>query len=417
MSANFILLDIGGTDIKTATVGLGSNRIENVRRTSFPPFISQDQFIKEVDPEALLTIVKNLLNLELLSTKSLAGILISGQMACWLITDKNYKLISNVVSWQDSRAGEDGPLKINDELIKLNGGEFRPGLPGFGVLHFLKRYNGSYSGSNFETMTSWITRSLCAEGTTGKTHVTDSAPTGLYDIYSREWRPDLVNQALCELRFPQVHDKLEVVGFLKNSEIPIYIPVGDQQASLLGVGINSSRIVVNIGTGGQVAVIVNNPEETQYQVRPFFDGQYISTKTHLPAGRFISRLIVLLQEKYNMKVSYQMLANWSLSTADIVAIDKLKPENCEKLVSEILENGYSIESTVSIIMKSIAASYLAAIQEIAKPEHEEVMFAGGVGQKFANIQEYVCSELKIACKVSPSEETTLQGLAYLAKKL
>jgi xylulokinase len=417
MSANFILLDIGGTDIKTATVSVGSNRLENVRRISFPQFITKNQIIKEVDPEALLTIIKNLLNLELLSTKSFAGILISGQMACWLITDKNYKLISNVVSWQDSRAGEDGPLKINDELKKLNGGEFRPGLPGFGVLHFLKRYNGAYSGSNFETMTSWITRSLCAEGTLSKTHVTDSAPTGLYDIYSREWRPDLLNQALCELRFPQVHDKLEGAGFLKNSEIPIYIPIGDQQASLLGVGINSSRIVVNIGTGGQVAVIVNNPEETQYQVRPFFDGQYISTKTHLPAGRFISRLIVLLQEKYNMKVSYQMLANWNLITADIVAIDKLKPENCEELVSEILENGYSIESTVSIIMKSIAASYLAAIQEIATPEHKEVMFAGGVGQKFANIQEYVCSELKLACKVSPSEETTLQGLANLAKEL
>jgi hypothetical protein len=417
MSASFILLDIGGTDIKTATVRVGSTSLENLYRTSFPALSSVIPIIKEVEPETLINSVRDTLNIELDAGRKVVGILTSGQMACWLITDKNYKNISKVVSWQDLRSTEEGPLKFNDELKRLNGGECRAGLPGLGASHFLKRYSGSRTGLNFETMCSWITRSICSEGTPGKSHITDSAATGLFDIFSRKWRPDLLDDALCELNFPEVHESIAIVGFFGKTRIPVYVPVGDQQASLLGANINSSRIVVNIGTGGQVAAIVTKPEDMCNQVRPFFDGQYISTRTHLPAGRFLASLIFFLQEKLLIQVNYEILSSWKFKEEVTIPVGRLKPESCEEILLEIQENGYSIESAVSIILKSIAVSYLEAIKEIITPQQTEVMFAGGVGQKFKNIQDFICEELSLVGLVAPSEETTLQGLAYLTKQL
>ena len=58
--------------------------------------------------------------------------------------------------------------------------------------------------------------------------------------------------------------------------------------------------------------------------------------------------------------------------------------------------------------------YVNKIKLIRNSETKKIIFAGGVGQKFRNIQTYLSEKLELEIEISPAEETTLQGLANLA---
>ena len=72
----------------------------------------------------------------------------------------------------------------------------------------------------------------------------------------------------------------------------MFTGVGDQQASLYGTELETGKIVVNIGTGGQVAGF-QEPSQPKgnFQVRHYFEGKEIRTITHLPSGRALSAFV------------------------------------------------------------------------------------------------------------------------------
>jgi xylulokinase len=414
MSAHFILIDIGGTDIKSATVQPGSKNLENLTKIPFPKFIESKSLYREIDPEELLRVVKNLLDNQFLKVDVILGVLISGQMACWTITNVSNENCAFIVSWQDRRSQENTLMQLSDQLLYSNGGESQPGLPGLGVMHFLKQSRYDISSLHFETMNSWLAKSLCSIDTPSQTHSTDAAASGMYDIYSKEWRPDLLSQDLIKLNYPKVSNHIVSIGHLNNSAIPVFTPVGDQQASLLGSDIVENAIVVNIGTGGQVAALMKGQHSIDTQIRPFFHDQYILTKTHLPAGRLISEILKVINRKYFVEATFETLRAWKLDSSHIIDENELRPENCEHIVERYLGLGLSIEVIVSLILTSMAEVYVKNIKLIRNPETKKIIFAGGVGQKFQNIQTYLSEKLELEIEISPAEETTLQGLANLA---
>lgn len=416
MCAAFILLDIGGTDIKTASVLRGSTKLENIRRVSFPDFLQSNDGRKEIDAFQLLDLVRNELYHAKTNQNQVAGVLISGQMGCWMIeSDKDGN--SKIVSWQDNRSLDDHTLKLTDQLLKMNGGEIHPGVPALGALHFAKRMTGKVESLKFETMCSYVSRQLCETKTQSLVHITDAAATGIYDIYQTNWVPEKIDPDLCNFIYPKTTSDVEPVGHLKGTSIPIYTGIGDQQASLLGAGLSASNLVINIGTGGQVASLLSANMSSTFKVRPFFNGQFISTRTHLPAGRFISSLVTVLRRKYLPSIGYEDLWLWNLDTENQLFYDRLQPENCEQILEELLLKGIDIEDAVSIILKSLATKYLTVAREMLSDNHTKIVFAGGVGQKFSNLQDFMEDELGLNIEVSNTSETTLQGLAFLAYKL
>ena len=60
-------------------------------------------------------------------------------------------------------------------------------------------------------------------------------------------------------------------------------------------------------------------------------------------------------------------------------------------------------------------SYRNAIQDIS--EDEDLVFAGGVGQKFNLLSKRLGDELNRSITISDSEETTLSGLSNLTRSL
>jgi xylulokinase len=413
MSAAFILLDIGGTDIKTAIVLKGSTKLENLKRVSFPDFLHSNFGRKEIDAFKLLNIVENEIHLARSNQEDVVGVLISGQMGCWMIASGKDE-ISKIVSWQDNRSLDDKTLKLSDHLLQMNGGENHPGVPALGALHFARRNTGEDKHFKFETMCSYVCQALCEAETQSLVHITDAAATGIYDIFGAGWIPEKIDSDLSIFTFPKTSANVEPVGRLNGTDIPIYTGIGDQQASLLGAGLSDSNLVINIGTGGQVAALLTENSSATFKVRPFFHGKFISTRTHLPAGRFISSLLATLRKKYLPNLEYEDLWIWKLRTGNHLPVERLQPEYCEQIIDELLRKGIEIEDAVSIILISIAMEYLNAVRAMLSDNHTKIVFAGGVGQKFSNLQDFIGNELGLNVEVSNTSETTLQGLAFLA---
>ena len=149
-SRYFILLDIGGTDLKLAIVEAGSTILENISRMATPPFIEQLDTKREVDPLALVRSCNDLL-IELLGTRdNFCGLLISGQMGGWILSDVRNQPITNLVSWQDLRSEQITPhgrtiLEVAKQLygaewLLETGNEMRGGLPAVGLFEYFETH-------------------------------------------------------------------------------------------------------------------------------------------------------------------------------------------------------------------------------------------------------------------------------------
>ena len=415
-SARYILLDIGGTDVKTAVTDVGGLTLKNLRRAEVPEFLKLKDEFKEIDPAALLSVVENEISWQLQHSNEILGILVSSQMASWILTDRNGHNLTHLISWQDRRSTLLAQATLPSDLLEINGGETSAGLPALGLLHFMSEKINTIEDLNFQTLCSWIVRNLCGEKTLASCHATDAAATGLVDIQNFQWRADLLGNELDSIEYPKIKKDLVRAGSLKNTSIPVFIGVGDQQASLLGAGIDHSKLVVNIGTGGQVACL-GRKKDKQLQERPFFNSTYITTKTHLPAGRLLSRILVVLNADYDYQITHEEMAIWNVVSEKRIHVDELTVENCEKAISKLMILGYEITEIISIYLGSIAEVYADEVRKMQETHHSKIVFAGGVGQRFVNMQRMIGEYTNLEVEASSAEETTLMGLAKLSLQL
>jgi hypothetical protein len=90
---------------------------------------------------------------------------------------------------------------------------------------------------------------------------------------------------------PEVDNKINIIGLTKSDKIPVFTPVGDFQASLLGARLENGEISLNIATGGQVSYLGEGMASENLQTRPYFNQLFLHTKTHLPAGRHANYIL------------------------------------------------------------------------------------------------------------------------------
>jgi sugar (pentulose or hexulose) kinase len=415
-SARYILLDIGGTDIKTAVTDVDRLSLINLRRAEVPKFLRLKDEFKEIDPAALLSIVEGEITWQRQHSHEIVGILVSSQMACWILTDRNGQNLTHLISWQDRRSTLLVQATLPSDLLEINGGETSAGLPALGLLHFMSDKTNMIDDPSFQTLCSWIIRNLCGGKNLASCHATDAAATGLVDIQNFQWRADLLGNGLDGIEYPEIKQDLARVGSLKNSSIPVFIGVGDQQASLLGAGIDDTTLIVNIGTGGQVACLGRKTDK-QSQERPFFNSSYITTRTHLPAGRLFSRILEVLRTSYDYPITYKEMAVWNIASERRIQVDELTVENCEQMISTFKALGYEIEEIISIFLGSVAEVYAKEVKKLQRNHHTKVIFAGGVGQRFVNLQRVIGDYTNLEVEASNAEETTLMGLATLSRQI
>ncbi len=415
MKQSFALLDVGGSDIKSCIANIEDSHLQEIFRSKTPGNIQKAGNLYEIDPEVLLKEVENHIHSIRSTNSKITALIISGQMGSWIVSDTKNKPVTSLISWQDNRAALN---KINFsqqmienlgvEWLQKSGNEMRPGLPLLG-LESIKKNLPHTENLRLHTLISWVSSQL-SEDYVYLSHITDSASTGMVDITSKTWSTAAINFLDFDIELPELAVEMSEIGYSSVLSCPIYAPVGDQQASLYGAELGSENTVVNIGTGGQVAAISNSHTSSDLQMRPYFNGKTIETRTHLPAGRLITKCVNTLfpSENESDAFTYFLQQSEEFESAEYLDVNQLQKED----LFLSLDNHKFLPS---IILNSMAEAYKSALLEINDKSLKNLIFAGGVGQKFKKLQRAIASGKNY--EIAKSEETTLRGLMLLSKTL
>ncbi len=413
-----ILLDVGGTYVKSAVLVQGQASPQNIRKFSIPRFIKSDSGRAVIPTTEFLTVVDQAIEIQKKSRSNISHIYVSGQMGGYVIEKAGD---FEIVSWQDQRSLE---LRYEKERIELElwlktsaafkdtGSELRPGLPFFS-LAVTKPYSPEVSvASPFRSVISFVT-SYLTNFEASDMHVTDAAASGCFNLRSNIWDSHLIGKLGKSLILPSVHSEVTRIGYSAKYLLEVFTGVGDQQASLLGTGLEPGKIVVNIGTGGQVAGFKDpSQDEGDFQKRPYFGGKEIRTITHLPSGRALSAFVEFCypgEQQFDKFKEFER----SCSAPDLTSEIDLGDFN--GTLNSLTGNGDEIipEKLSSMFFGSLIRSYETALTRLNL--EGELLFAGGVGQKVQTIAQELSRATGRKFSISNAQETTLEGLAKIAR--
>ncbi len=417
-----LLIDVGGTDIKVGVVEDGLSNLIRVDRYPTPPFLNTRISRKEISPAELLLRCKMAISSAERSFGTFTSVALSGQMGCWVLTDYQNNPLTNIISWQDKRVEETIPqrtsiMELAEEIygengLRLAGNEVRSGLPIFGMYQHFQNDKVERK-VRFHSLISWLSSQLVSEYPY-IVHETDFASSGMYNLKAKNILNSIDELFKGKIVFPQVTDEYLTLEGSKIEQRKFFIGVGDQQASLYGSQLSNKTIVINIGTGGQVATLqLSSGVNGNTQVRPFFNGELIETLTHLPAGRALTAYAKVLLANTSEKLNYDPFFNLRIS--DFKTIRSRDIDNFEVDVPIILKSitKEEIQILTEEVVYGYFRSYRDAIRNLNHKGCTTLIFAGGVGQKFLSLQHYLGKELKMNTAIANTNESTLQGLAFL----
>src|SRR5262249_17044334 len=256
---------------------------------------------------------------------------------------------------------------------------------------------------------------------------TIAAAQGALDLAARDWhRPLLEALGLERLRWPAIQDVRGPVGEARvgGRWLPCYPAIGDQQCALLGAALMPGELSLNIATGSQVSLVRPALAFGDYQVRPFFDGGWLNTITHIPAGRSLELLLALLcelAESQGLSVPdpWGAIARAVEATpATDLTIDLAFFASAlgdRGAIGNIHERNLTAGHLFRAAFERMAATYAICARRLA-PEADwtRLVFSGGLAQNLAALRETIVRQFGARYRVCATPEDTLQGLLALA---
>jgi sugar (pentulose or hexulose) kinase len=221
-----------------------------------------------------------------------------------LLADKDGQPISPLINWQDRRALdlmpgsdrswlEETRSLLGPDIWKITGCRLQPGFMA-GTLFWLKAQGLLPADSKALFIMDHFGAVL-----TGNDAVTEpscAGSSGVYNVRTRQFDPDAITSlGLSTALFPEVREADQQIGTLtaemaSTTGLPagtqVFAPIGDHQASFVGSVVDqSSSILVNVGTGAQVAVFTNELDFTPpVELRPFPRGGNLLSNVGLAGG-------------------------------------------------------------------------------------------------------------------------------------
>lgn len=430
----YIVLDVGGTFLKAALADVDRGGLHGVRRrdgatlqqTSFGPWC--------LNPAELMSEVRT--TVQELSSEAIeiSGILVTGQMHGWVITDEDLHPLTDVVTWRDDLAaivnGVEAPAveqlrqKLSKTVLSSLGNELRTGLP-LSSLYARKTRGMLPEYGVVHSLISFVAHGLVGSLDTHIMHATDAAAHGLMNVAESTWATEALDTFQTKnLRLPEISRDVIQIGEDALLGCPVYTAIGDQQASLLGVQLGPRQVSLNIATGSQVSVVSEKPLDS-FQCRPYFAGTYLSTVTHIPAGRALNCLVSLvseLSEDSNDAVWQnisEMVNECKESDLEIDLSFFDSATGSRGFISNICETNLSIGNIFRAAIEKMADTYHSFVQQIVdQDEYDEIVLSGGLNTRFTPLRESIALKFPHKRIVDfKGEDASLQGLYYLCQKI
>jgi sugar (pentulose or hexulose) kinase len=298
---NIIAIDCGASFIKSAFFK-DDELVE--KKLSQTPYSASGRKIEKT-VALVLESIRYFCNKYSLKSVSLG---FSNEMHGFLLVDSNGKLVTDYISWQDSSSlmvSSNGKTFFENfqdsfsSLLPETGMNARAGLPST-CLYTMKMLGKLPLDRDlfFYSLGDYVASSIAKNNI--PCHQSNAAGSGLFSLKQSSWHKVLLDS----LGLPNIHFPLVTavpnpfLVRLDGVDFSIYPAIGDQQAALFGAGLSDENDVsINYGTGGQVSMISKSLSfSPEYQVRPYFEGFYLKTVPHIPAGRAMNVFVNFISD-------------------------------------------------------------------------------------------------------------------------
>jgi sugar (pentulose or hexulose) kinase len=360
------------------------------------------------------------------------GIYLTGQMHGVVLTDRYGEPQGNVITWRDSlkarkatelvSSAEFITTQISDRQVYALGNELRDGLP---IATLLARRTQGQKVSKCipHSLISYCTASLTDFSRPPLMHITDAAAHGFYNVLEEMWDTEVLKVLdLHGMNLPAVTRKVVPAGDSATFGCPVYVAVGDQQAALMGANLQVGEVSLNIATGSQVSAIEHAPNPKS-QVRPYFDDLYLSTFTHIPAGRALNVLVSLVTElcPVDSEQAWDTISKLTKTAVETELDIKLS-------FFPSLTGRFGSISNIDEDNLTVGGLFRAAVVEMVSRYHDytECLFpkldfsaavvTGGLGTRFPPLMSHLEQTFgKKKIRVNDSPDASLSGLMAISQ--
>lgn len=316
-------LDIGTTTVCGVLVDVKTGELLDAKTLANDSAIqSTHTYERTQDAEKILAKCKNILEEYLSEQEDIVSIGVTGQMHGIVYVDEDGVAVSPLYTWQDGR----GDLRVSDtdivndtdteskvadnaetgesgnvcmtyaaELSEITGYHM---ASGFGLT--TNYYNTKHGlvpeeAKSFCTIPDYVAMSLAGEKRP-KMHQTMAASLGLYNMKAGDFdrvaaekagmNPELLPKvATTSTTCGNYVADVEKYPAYAGKTIPVAVAFGDNQASFLGSVNRDCKVLLNVGTGGQVSVYSEELIKADgIECRPYLQGSYLMAGSSLCGG-------------------------------------------------------------------------------------------------------------------------------------
>jgi len=429
-------LDIGSTTIKGAVLDLRQHDVRCVVQRPFPQPLAGLPGFFEIDPQAVFSVAEEVATQLLNQAQDAQAIFCSGQMGGMVLVDQSGAALTNYLSWRDQRSLQ--PLgsssshlqAIRDcwargELSEL-GNELQAGSVS-SLLRWLAQQKLLPSAdATPATIADFVLGRLCR-------CVPQMDPTqaiGLLDLNSGTWHLRAFDAlGLSTIRWPQLANYREPMGTwtIQGKQLACHASFGDQPCALKGIGLSRNELSINASTGSQVSQLTDRFIPGSYQSRYYFDGGFLNTITHLPAGRSLNVLCDLLTELaradgVTLNRAWDYIAN-SAAISDGNGLNtKLSffagPLGHCGNIDGITTDNLTVGNLFHAAFRNMADNYCECMKRLCSDRTSlSLALSGGLTRSVPVLRRLIEDRFKMPIRESAVAEETLLGLLEIASEV
>jgi sugar (pentulose or hexulose) kinase len=270
-------------------------------------------------------------------------------------------------------------------------------------------------------------------------HSTHACGSGLFNVQKNNWEREAIDSLGIPFScFPTVVSTGEQIGTYnrKGYSIPLFVSIGDLQASILGSFVTEKKdLSINIGTGSQISYISRTFSPGNYDIRSYFDQTFLYTITFLPAGRALNviiRFVEYIGEKIYDKTERNVwerlndLIKKQSGAHGLTARISFFPGNATGFATGVWEHvneqNWTIENMFFAALENMSQNYFDAFLRFNKPLRvfQRIIVSGGLIKKIPSLQKLIEQKFKKRITLAAQEEETILGLliyAYVCSRM
>ena len=422
-------LDIGSSSIKGAVLDLDTSEVSHIVREPFPdPVAGMPSGFHEVSPDKIFARAVGVIDRLRSHAPDATTLLSCGQMGGIMLMDQQLRPVTNYLSWRDQRttvADSGGATTLDhlrgcwsDTVFEELGKELKPGSA-TSLLYWLAQQQQLPADATPVTVGDYVIARLCnAAPKMERTH-----GIGMLNLRTQDWHHTaFAALGLDGLHWPELTHEQEPIGSVHRHgrTLTCYPVIGDQQAALRGIRLQSHELSINASTGSQVSQITAEFQPADCQTRPWFNGQFLNTITHIPAGRSLTILEALLTELPRL-AGVKIENSWQLiqqaadsSTGDGLLCDLsffASAMGCDGRISGITTENLTAGNLFHAAFEFMADSYLTCSRRMSpEPTWDQLAISGGLVQSFASLRRKIEARFPLPIRDVAEQEETLLGL-------